>query len=106
MRVRTMRKRLCRSLEGGRRLMVLWSTGTTPWACNKRPSTPNFGATTSITGFPTNYPGIGKFYRKVRHIWRTWLSRRTRGAKMTWEKYEGLLRQLPCCHPRIMHSLG
>jgi hypothetical protein len=39
-------------------------------------------------GRPTNYQGIGKFYRKVRHIWRSWLSRRTRGAKMTWEKYE------------------
>ena len=50
-------------------------------------------------GRPTNYRGIGKFYRKVRCLWRTWLSRRTRGAKMTWEKYESLLRQLPCCHP-------
>jgi RNA-directed DNA polymerase len=55
-------------------------------------------------GRPTNYRGIRKFYRKVRYIWRTWLSRRTRGAKMTWEKYEALLRQLPLLPPRIMHS--
>jgi group II intron reverse transcriptase/maturase len=55
-------------------------------------------------GRPTNYRGICKFYRKVRYIWRTWLSRRTRGAKMTWVKYEGLLRQLPLSPPRIMHS--
>jgi group II intron reverse transcriptase/maturase len=55
-------------------------------------------------GRPTNYRGIRKFYRKVRHIWRTWLSRRTRGAHMTWEKYEALLRQLPLLPPRIKHS--
>ena len=55
-------------------------------------------------GRPTNYRGIGKFYRKVRCLWRTWLSRRTRGAKMTWEKYEALLRQHPLLPPRIMHS--
>jgi len=54
-------------------------------------------------GRPTNYLGIGKFYRKVRHFWRTWLSRRTHGAKMTWEKYQGLLQRL-LLPPRIMHS--
>jgi hypothetical protein len=55
-------------------------------------------------GHSTNYRGIRKFYRKVRHIWRTLLSRRTRGAKMTWEKYEALLRQLPLLPPRIKYS--
>jgi RNA-directed DNA polymerase len=55
-------------------------------------------------GRPTNYRGIRKFYRRVRYIWRTWLSRRTRGAMMTWEKYEELLRQLPLLPPRIMHA--
>ena len=54
-----------------------------------------------ILGTPDELPGHREVLsdRKVRHIWRTWLSRRTRGAKMTWEKYESLLRQLPCCHP-------
>ncbi len=55
-------------------------------------------------GRPTNYRGIRKFYRRVRYIWRTWLSRRTRGAMMTWEKYTELLRQLPLLPPRIMHA--
>ena len=28
-----------------------------------------------------------RFSREVRHIWRKWLSRRTRGNGMTWETF-------------------
>ena len=38
-------------------------------------------------GRPTNYRSIWRFFREVRHIWRKWLSRRTRGNGMTWEKF-------------------
>jgi RNA-directed DNA polymerase len=55
-------------------------------------------------GRPTNYRSIGQFYRRVRCIWREWLSRRTRGRWLTWERFEGILRQHPLLPPRIMHS--
>jgi len=55
-------------------------------------------------GRPTNYRSIWQFYRKVRRIWRIWLSRRTRGTRLTWERFEEILRQHPLLRPRIMHS--
>jgi RNA-directed DNA polymerase len=54
-------------------------------------------------GRPTNYRSIGQFYRRVRCIWREWLSRRTRGRWLTWERFEEILRQHPPVPPRIMH---
>jgi hypothetical protein len=38
-------------------------------------------------GRPSNSRSIWQFHREVRSIWRKWLSRRTRGKGMTWEKY-------------------
>jgi RNA-directed DNA polymerase len=55
-------------------------------------------------GRPTNYRSLVKFYRRVRRIWRKWLSRRTRGHWLTWERYAQILRQHPLMPPRIMHS--
>ena len=55
-------------------------------------------------GRPTNYRGIKQFYRRVRWIWRQWLSRRTRGKRMTWERFQNILRQHPLWLPRIMHA--
>jgi hypothetical protein len=46
-------------------------------------------------GRPTNYRSLKQFYRKVLRIWRAWLSRRTRGRRMTWERF-GELRRQPC----------
>jgi group II intron reverse transcriptase/maturase len=55
-------------------------------------------------GRPSNYCCIMQFYRRVRRIWREWLSRRTRGRPLTWERYSALLRQHPLLLPRITHS--
>jgi hypothetical protein len=55
-------------------------------------------------GRPTNYRGIWQFYRKVRRIWRVWLSRRTRGHRLTWERFAEILRQYPLLRPRITRS--
>ena len=55
-------------------------------------------------GRPTNYRSIWQFYQEVRHIWRKWLSRRTRGNGMTVETFVGLLREHPLLLPRILHS--
>ena len=62
------------------------------------------------------HPGVGaltalafvqsllKFYRGVVRIWRKWLNRRTRGNRMTWERYTVLLRRHPLLPPRIRHA--
>jgi len=54
-------------------------------------------------GRPTNYRSLGQFYRRVRRIWRTWLGRRTRGKRLTWERYKAILHQYPLLPPRITH---
>jgi len=54
-------------------------------------------------GRPTNYQSLWRFFREVRHIWRKWLSRRTRGNGMTWEHYAAILRKHPLLLPRILH---
>jgi RNA-directed DNA polymerase len=55
-------------------------------------------------GRPTNYYSIWQFFRRVRRIWREWLSRRTRGQPLTWERYAEILRQWPLLRPRITHA--
>jgi RNA-directed DNA polymerase len=55
-------------------------------------------------GRPTNYRSLWQFYWAVRRIWREWLSRRTRGRGLTWERFVELLRQHPLSLPRITHS--
>jgi len=54
-------------------------------------------------GRPTNYRSIWRFYQEVCHIWRKWLSRRTRGNGMTREKFAALLRKHPWLRPGIAH---
>ena len=55
-------------------------------------------------GRRTNYRAIRQFYQRVRCIWREWLSRRTRGKQLTWERFAELLRQYPLLLPRITHA--
>ena len=55
-------------------------------------------------GRPTNYRKLREFYPEVCPIWRKWLSRRTRGNGMTWEKFTAILRRHPRLRPRIYHS--
>ena len=55
-------------------------------------------------GRPTNYRSIRQFYRVVQCIWRKWLSRRTRGRGLTWERFNAILRQYPLLPPRITHA--
>jgi RNA-directed DNA polymerase len=55
-------------------------------------------------GRPTNYRSLRQFYGRVRRIWRQWLSRRTRGRWLTWDRYQAILRHHPLLLPRITHS--
>jgi group II intron reverse transcriptase/maturase len=54
-------------------------------------------------GRPTNFRSLWQFYRRVRRIWRDWLSRRTRGRTLTWDRFAEILRQHPLLRPRITH---
>jgi RNA-directed DNA polymerase len=55
-------------------------------------------------GRPTNFRSLWQFYRRTRRLWREWLSRRTRGRPLTWERFGEILRQYPLLRPRITHS--
>src|ERR1700674_3342274 len=55
-------------------------------------------------GRPTNYRSIWQFHRRVQRIWKEWLGRRTRGKRLTWERFKDILRQFPLLLPRITHA--
>lgn len=55
-------------------------------------------------GRSSNFRGIQRFYRLVRKTWRKWLSRRTRDAILSWDKYLAFLKRHPLLKPRITHS--
>lgn len=55
-------------------------------------------------GRSSNYRCLWQFYRRTCRLWRTWLSRRTRGHPLTWERFTEILRQHPLLKPRITHS--
>ena len=52
-------------------------------------------------GRPSNFRSLGKFHQAVRRIWRTWLSRRTRGRTLTWTGFVKILLRYPLLRPRI-----
>jgi group II intron reverse transcriptase/maturase len=56
-------------------------------------------------GFPENKSSLQYFLYEVRHYWRKWLSRRTRGKRMSWNRFEQLERQNPLPLPRLDYSL-
>ena len=99
--VRTMRKWLRRSL-----------TAVAAW-CQKHRHTPVDEQQKTLNaklrghyqyyGHPTNSQSLLKFYRGVVRIWRKWLNRRTRGNRMTWERYAELLRRHPVLPSGIRH---
>jgi group II intron reverse transcriptase/maturase len=55
-------------------------------------------------GRPTNYHSLWQFLKRVRRIWKEWLSRRTRGIPLTWKRYNEILRQHPLLQPWITHA--
>ena len=100
--VRTMRKRLKRSL-----------TKVTAW-CQKHRHDPVKEQQEALNrklrghyqyyGRPTNYRALWQFYRAVRRNWKKWLNRRTRGKTLNWNEYAHLLELHPLLRPRITRS--
>jgi RNA-directed DNA polymerase len=100
--VRTMKKRLRRGLTA----IAEWCRENRHEPVNQQQRTLNakLRGHYQYYGLPTNSRSIWQFYRAVQSIWRKWLSRRTRGKRMTWENYVELLRRHPLLLPRITHS--
>jgi RNA-directed DNA polymerase len=100
--VRTMKKRFRRGLQA----IAEWCQENRHMPVGEQQKTLNakLRGHYQYYGRPTNYRSIWRFFREVRHIWRKWLSRRTRGNGMTWEKYAAILRKHPLLLPHIQHS--
>lgn len=56
-------------------------------------------------GITGNAPALELLRHKVERIWRTWLDRRSREARMTWEKFKRLLGRYPLPRARVVHSV-
>jgi RNA-directed DNA polymerase len=100
--VRTMRKRLKRSLK------------KVTERCQKHRHDPVVEQQKALNrilrghyqyyGRPTNYRSLWQYFRTVRQIWKKWLDRRNRGRKLNWPAYERLLEKHPLHRPRITRS--
>lgn len=55
-------------------------------------------------GRSSNHRSLWRFYRLVGLIWRKWLSRRRRGAPMSWDQFHALLARHPLLKPQITHT--
>ena len=95
--VRTMSKRLRRSLTA----IAEWCQEHRHEPVDEQQKTlnANLRGHYQYYGRPTNSQSLLKFYRGVVRIWRKWLNRRTRGNRMTWERYTELLRRHPLLPP-------
>jgi hypothetical protein len=57
-------------------------------------------------GITSNFDALARLWHEVKAIWRTWLSRRSRKAFLSWVKMHRLLEKLPLPPPRIVHRYG
>jgi hypothetical protein len=97
--VRTMRKRLRRSLK---RVSAWWQRH------RHEPVVEQWAALNAMLrghyqyyGRPTNFRRLWECYRTVRRLWRKWLNRRTRGRTLPWRRYAALLVAYPLQRPYI-----
>jgi group II intron reverse transcriptase/maturase len=56
-------------------------------------------------GLTGNYPRLARFYRAVVRIWRYWLNRRSQRRKMTWERFNDVLKRWPLHQPNVPNSV-
>jgi RNA-directed DNA polymerase len=100
--VRTMRKRLKRSLKA----VADWCKEHRHNTLDEQRKTLNkkLQGHYEYYGRPSNYRSLWKFYRAVRRIWKESLNRRTRGKTVTWEKFERIEARYPLALPRITQA--
>jgi RNA-directed DNA polymerase len=56
-------------------------------------------------GITGNFRALNRFKRGVQAAWREWLNRRSQRARMTWERFEALLKCYPLSPPRVVQSV-
>jgi RNA-directed DNA polymerase len=100
--VRTMRKRLKRSLTK----MWAWCQLHRHDPVDKQQQALNrkLQGHYQYYGRPTNFRSIWEFFRSTRRIWRYWLNRRDRKHTLTWPLFERLLGRYPLLRPRIVRA--
>jgi group II intron reverse transcriptase/maturase len=101
-KVKTMAKRLRRSI-----------VRINDWCCeNRHKSIPKqiehlrkvLSGHYAYYGRRDNFEALVQFLRRLRCIWKKWLSRRGRYAYVTWEKLDAILSRHPLPKPRIVHG--
>lgn len=56
-------------------------------------------------GITGNARALSRYRREVERLWRKWLSRRSRKARLTWPQFRRLLEHYPLAPPRVVHSI-
>lgn len=56
-------------------------------------------------GVTGNADALRSCLRGVQHRWRKWLDRRSQRARMTWERFDRLLKRYPLPPPVVVHSI-
>lgn len=56
-------------------------------------------------GITGNGEAIARFAFEVRRAWRFWLERRSQRGKMSWDRFNGILKRFPLPPPRVVHSV-
>lgn len=97
--VRTMRKRLRRSLKA----IAAWCREHRhdPVDAQREALNRKLRGHYQYYGRSTNFRSLLEFYERVRRIWQKWLNRRSRGHPLHWSAYEQLLRRHPLLRPRL-----
>jgi group II intron reverse transcriptase/maturase len=100
--VRTMRKRLKRSLMR----VTLWCREHRhdPVAEQQQALNRKLQGHYQYYGRPTNYRSLWQFFRATRQIWKKWLNRRSRTPSLNWSTFEHLLARHPLLRPRITRA--
>jgi RNA-directed DNA polymerase len=98
--VRTMRKRLKRSLTHVKAWCQLHRHD--PVEEQQKALNRKLQGHYQYYGRPTNFRSLWEFYRATRRIWMYWLNRRDRTHSLTWTTFEHLLARYPLLGPRIV----
>jgi group II intron reverse transcriptase/maturase len=56
-------------------------------------------------GITGNSVALARFRHKMMRVWRFWLNRRSQRARMTWERFNAMLRQFPELPAKCVHSV-
>jgi RNA-directed DNA polymerase len=56
-------------------------------------------------GITGNYTALSRYLYEVCRIWKKWLDRRSQRSRMTWERFNGILKRYPLPEARVVHSV-